>query len=286
MNNTRRNTEDAIKMRNSLNDYYSSLFANIFHNSIEVENLPSDLPKRYFIQQLYEHGGIAYDKKTELYLPYNLIGIDRYGLPTKCTLIQYVGGSFTRPINEVVILRANDKSTPIKMYVDVNVKKLVEIDIAIMQNIESTKTTTIVGVDGQQTLLSMTNIANSKRVGASVIYLDKSLANKVGETIKPIPIDAPYLVDKFLQDREKIMNETLTLLGVASTNTEKRERVQAIEVMSSQNFAIDCMNTLIDTFNYDAKFGGLDIRLKANTNLYELSEEQKEIDTKELNTNE
>lgn len=283
-NNTKQNTLDLIKMRSSLENYYASLFENIFHNSIVVEHLPKDLPKRYILHELYSKGNIAHDYKTKLYLPVNLTGINAYGLPTRAILIRYVGAALVRPIEDVCVLRTNDRSTPIKSYIDINIKKLVELDVAMMQNIESTKTTTIVAVDGQQQMLSLANMVNAKRLGAAVIYADSQLARQVGEIIKPVPIESPYLVDKFLQDREKILNETLSLLGVATANTEKRERVQSIEVMASQNYAIDCLNVLIDTFNYDAKMGGLDIRLKPNTNLFEMKDfEMQQINKGEVN---
>ena len=64
----------------------------------------------------------------------------------------------------------------------------------------------------------------------------------------------------------------MSLLGVATANTEKRERVQCIEVLASQNFANDFINCCIDTFNYDAKIGNNPLRLKGNTTLVKMSE--------------
>ena len=48
-------------------------------------------------------------------------------------------------------------------------------------------------------------------------------------------------------------------------NTYKKERVQSAEVEASNFYTIDAINTLIDTFNYDAEYGGVDIKLVPNT---------------------
>ena len=45
-----------------------------------------------------------------------------------------------------------------------------------------------------------------------------------------------------------------------------------MEVMASQGLAKDMISTLIDTFNYDAEYGGIPIRLKANTSLMKENE--------------
>lgn len=274
--NTKDLTKEQIKLRSDIYYHYAKLFQNLFHNSIVVENLPKDLPKRYILDELYMHGAIAYDYKNKLYLPFALTGVDKYGLPTKCTLIPYISGSFTRKIEEVCILRINDTMTSIYNMLDINIKKIVELDIAIMQNIESSKITTLVGTDNK-TMLSMTNIMNARRMGNAIVFVDSKSMNNQIDNIKTIPINAPYLVDRYLEDKEKIVNECFTMLGISSANIEKRERVQGIEILASQNLAIDCINMAIDTFNYDAKIGRLDIRIKANTNLIKESEIENQI---------
>ena len=272
---TRQAIQDAQKRRIELEDYYSSQLCALFHNSIEVENLPDDLPKRYLLKELYEHGAIAYDKETKLFLPFNAIGINQYGLPTDYQLIRYVGGSISRTADQVVILRTNDIQKPIKFFMDVNVKKLVDIDMAIEQNLDAIRTMTLIEVENQNTLMSLDNMAMARRIGASVVFVNKGSGSvKLGDTFKATNTGAQYLVDKLHEDRRHILNETLSILGTALSNTEKKERVQGMEILASENYALDMLNTCIDTFNYDAKIGGLDIKLKGNTNLVRVSEVQ------------
>ena len=128
-NNTRSSVRDAILKRNKYVDDYTSLFSMLFHNSVEIENLPSDLPKRYLLRVLRNKGGIAYDKQTELFLPYVEKGIDVYGLPQEYTLVGFNGFVVSRKPEEVVILRANDLKYPIvdKHIVDIIEKEELKI---------------------------------------------------------------------------------------------------------------------------------------------------------------
>ena len=279
---TRQAIRDAEKRRSSLRDYYETLFASLFHNSLKVENLPDDLPKRYLLKVLYKDGAIAYDKQTKLFLPFNATGYNQYGLPTRYSLVKFNGGTLQRDADQVVILRINDLMKSIEDLVDVNIVKLVDIDMSIEQNLDAIKTMTLIEVENQNTLMSLDNMNMARKIGASVVFVNKGSGSvKLGDTFKATNTGAQYLVDKLQENRRHILNETLSLIGTALANTEKRERVQGMEILASENYALDVLNTAIDTFNYDAKIGGLDIRLKGNTNLVRVSEIQMEQMTKE-----
>ena len=282
-NSTKQAYKDAIRKRNEYENDYRSLFSMLFHNSVEVEDLPVDLPKRYLLRILRNKGAIAYDKKTEVFLPFTKIGIDLYGLPKQYTLIGFNGTVFTRNADEVIILRANDLEYPIQNYIENQVAKIVDYDMAIEQNLEAIKTMSFAQVADQSQLLSLVNLQNAKRIGATIAYVNKS--SLTGTEIKVQQTGAEYLVDKLRQDRKECMNETLSTIGINVANVDKRERVQDAEIRASQGFALDCINTLVQTFNHDAELGGLKIRLKAKTSLViqnELDIEKKKAEIEDL----
>lgn len=261
-NNTKKAIQEAKAKRSKYFNYYVSNFCLLFNNSVEIVN-GDDLPKRYLLKVLRNRGAIAYDKQQKIYLPFTEIGIDLYGLPTQYQLIAYNGVTLLRSPDEVIILRANDLQYPIIEYFNQQAGKIVDIDMAIEQNIEAIKTMSIISVRDTAELLSLANYEYARRIGASVVYKEKGVEN----TVKVENTNAQYLVDKLLEARKEIINETLASIGIAVANTDKRERVQGLEVMASQGYAQDKLNTLVDTFNYDAEIGGLKIRLKANTTL-------------------
>lgn len=276
MSNTKKEYRKAQEKRKSYKDNYMALFTELFHNSVEVEN--SDIPKRYLLRTLLHKGGIAYDKETGLYLPYDGVGVDVYGLPTHYNLIGWNGYFVQRKVNDVVILRANDIKYPINQYFIQQAERAADIDMSIDQNLEAIKTMAIAYCDDPKEMLSLINQVESRRIGSTIIFVNKKATINTG--IKCESTGAQYLVDKLLEARRQILDETFSHIGISVANTDKRERVQGMEVMASQGLAKDLISTLVDTFNYDAKYGGLDIRLKANTSLMKEQEKlEEESDT-------
>lgn len=280
MSNTKREFAKAQAKREGYKNNYICLFKELFHNSVKVEN--SSIPKRYLLRTLMHKGGIAYDLKTGLYLPYDGVGVDVYGLPTQYNLVGQNGYVVVREAKDVVPLRANDIKYPIYIYFLQQAGRVADIDMAIDQNLESIKTMTIGYVDDNKQLLSLMNAAECRRIGCTLIFENKKAT--IGSGFKTESTGAQYLVDKLLEARRQILDETFSRIGISVANTDKRERVQGMEVMASQGLAKDSISTLIDTFNTDAKDGGLDIRLKANTSLMKENELNKEENESEDTT--
>lgn len=289
--NTRQARRQAEQKRKEYAEIYYNDFANLFHNAVEVIKLPNDLPKRYLLKVLMEKGGIAYDKTTRLFLPFTRMQIDVYGLPKAYTLVGYNGTTLVRKADEVVILRANDLEIPIEPYIISQANKIVDYDMAIEQNLDAIKVTTIAEVQDESQLLSLVNEYESRKIGSTLVVKNKK--SMAGAELKVSDTKAQYLVDKLRQDRKEVLNETLSKIGINVANVDKKERVQDAEIRASQGYALDSISVLIDTFNHDAKIGGLDIRLKGKTSLYiqnELDIDKKKLEilnlSKEEKTNE
>ena len=276
---SRQERKRAEKRRNEIASDYRNRLGLIFENSITFENLPDELPKRYLTRVLREKGGIAYDKISGLYLPYVRMGIDVYGLPTGYTLVGYDGTVFTRRADEVIILRTNPHSVPIQQFLDIQIEKIVEFDMSIMQNLDAIKTMSVIDVPDIKMLNTLQNLDDSRRIGASVAFAS-SLATK---SLNVFSTNAQFFIDKLNEARREIWNDTLAYLGVSTANVDKRERVQSAEIVATEGYSYDCLNILIDTFNYDAEIGGLPIRVRANTIMYEQLEN--EINNAEENEN-
>ena len=278
MSNTKKEYKKAQVKRATYKNNYLCLFTELFHNSVEVEN-GGDIPKRYLLRTLLHKGGIAYDKKTGLYLPYEGVGVDVYGLPTNYNLIGWNGLVLVRKVDEVVILRANDIKYPMYQYFLQQAERITDVDMSIDQNLEAIKTMAIAYCDDNKQLLSLMSEVESRRIGSTIIFVNKKAT--IGSGIKCESTGAQYLVDKLLEARRQMLDETFSHIGISVANTDKRERVQGMEVMASQGLAKDMISTLIETFNYDAKYGSLPIRLKANTSLMKENEMMKAGDENE-----
>ena len=273
--NTRESVKEALNRRKRYFESYLNRFSIFFHNSVSIETSEfKDLPKRYLLRTLMNKGAIAFDLETRLFLPFVSAGIDIYGLPTYYNLIGMNGYTKMCKPDEVVILRANDDMIPIQLYLEQQSGKLTDIDMAIEQNLEAIKTMSLVEVPDKATMLSFSNLESARQIGASVVFVNKS-AN-INGNVKVASTGAEYLIDKLQEARREILNETFQTLGIGTMNTYKKERVQSAEVEASNFYTIDSINTLIDTFNYDADFGGIDIHLVPNTIVSTVLEEDPE----------
>lgn len=264
--NSRKAAEEAVKYAQRQKTDYIALFASIFHNSVNVKNA-NDLPKRYLLRTLLGRGGIAYDRATQLYLPYTRMEIDVYGLPKRYQLIGFNGFNVIRKADEVVILRANDLAHPPWEYMELQADKLVEFDTAIKQNLEAIRTMTIAECADEATMLTMTNLNNARRIGATIAFVNKN--SMTGNSVTVQSTGAQYLVGELQEARRKCWDETMERLGIASGNKDKQQRVQTAEVDVNASYSKDMLNILIDTFNYDAEYGGIPIRLEGNTSAFE-----------------
>ena len=280
-NNSREARREAKRETQALFTNYLRRFVAFAHNAVKFENL-GDLPKRYLMRNLINYGAIAFDKQTGLYLRFVPIGYDIYGLPEQYQLYGVNGYTITRYPNEVVILRINDIQEPLKPYLIIKARRIAQYDNAILQNLDAIRTMTIYETENDANVLSLVNEAESRRIGATVFFKNKKAF--AGTDLKVSSTGAQYLIDKLQEARQKELNELFASIGTASANTDKRERVQGLEVNASLSYAYDSLYLNVDTFNYDAEQGGIQIRMKPNTSLIDLWGKQNEnnTDNKEL----
>ena len=268
--NTRAARREAEFKRNQERQFYITQFLSMAHNSVSFENLDDDVPKRYLLGTLFKTGQIAYDKQTKLWLRAIGKGIDVYGLPRTWQLFGANGFTVERKPDEIVVCRLNDLSAPLLPFLEIQSEKLIDIDSALAQNLDAIRTMTIAEVNDETQMLSLVNEYESRRLGATVVYKNKNASLPGDNTFKVQSTGAQYLIDKLSEYRSKVFDETLARIGTISTNTDKRARVQGLEIQSAQGYALDSLYVMCDTFNYDAELGGLSIRLKPNTSLQEI----------------
>lgn len=287
--NTKQAKQEALNLRNALYNDYMARWCSLFNNSITIKNLPPSVPKRYLLRELRNKGSIAFCDRIiidneityitdGLYLPYAGSGIDRYGMFTHYQL--YGANGFTTdfmPADDVVILRANDLSYPVSHTLELYANKLVDIDMAIRQNIDQLKVMSICQVPDQSTLLTLTNLYEAKQLGATIAYAAQNPLTI--NALSVIPTGAEYHINELQEARKTILDEALAVIGITTANTDKRERVQGIEVLASTSYAQSMIDMLVETFNHDAEVGGLSIRLRANNVTLSDTEEENQTDT-------
>lgn len=274
---TRQEIKFAEKRLARLVKHYTMYFEGMLHNAITIRNLPSDVPKRYFLRTLFKEGKIGEieGKNEQLFLPASGVGIDIYGLPTDYNLIAPNGYTAHLPASQVKIYRINDMAYPIYPYLQEQARKVAELDMAIAQNLDAIKTATFFRCKDQKEVLSLQNASYARRIGATVIFGTEDMAS----SLEMFSTGATYYCDKLYELRKEIINETLNRMGTLTANDDKRERVQTAEVDASACATLCNINVIIDTFNYDAKIAGSPLRMELNTCLGDVLSDEGKDDT-------
>lgn len=110
-------------------------------------------------------------------------------------------------------------------------RKLATIDAIVETNMGAQRTPFI--VYGSETS-ARTRQAIIQQLMQNRQYIELNNAIAANEQmVGVLQTEAPYVAEKLLADKQKILNEVVTVLGIDNTNTEKRERMIDAEATSN-----------------------------------------------------
>lgn len=257
---TKQVMQDAELYARRVEKEYKMFFLGLLHNAITVEGLPEEVPKRYFLNTLFNNGKIGYG--NGLYLPVSGIGIDVYGLPTEYVFQAANGINFTKKAKDCQIFRINDQEYPITPFIDLKCKQIAEIETSIHQNLFAVRTQAVYECADQASLLSLQNAFKARKLGAEVIFQSNAFTTDNKLTVHST--EADYLCDKLYELKNAYINEVLMRLGVMSEE-KKKEQTLEIEVNTNRGIAYEDIHIIVDTFNYDAETQGSNLRMSINS---------------------
>lgn len=209
-------------------------------NVFQIEDLPDDcvIDMSYVNSQLLTNGSIAWfidEVMGLLALPYiSMSGFDVYGRPVK---IQVIGqNGYTKVLNrgEFVIMYDNSKHIPLKTHIVQYAERLalmqrtIDINIAQQKTPRIWKTTSNREKSVKDTLNQIDGCENE------VIGFEDVITDDIECILQP----APFVSDKVSEQKEKLWNEFLRLVGVANLTVQKKERNIRDEVVASQGGTI------------------------------------------------
>lgn len=234
-----------------------SEYLNLLLNAVKIKPKGSAAALPFVVEafvkrSLFENGNVGYDKITSQWYYVYGEGLDDYGKPTTLVLVTANGKAFTRkayydkdedgaylidslPIPDLTMGAIIQETTDFMQ----------NCDVAMRQNLEACKTPYIVVCRDEKLRLSFDTALQQKQLGQAAIIVSEEL----GEGLKAVNVNTPYLVDKFAQARDGERDTLLNKFGILTANINKRERVQSTEVNATLGQASDYIYLLIDTFN-------------------------------------
>ena len=144
---------------------------------------------------------------------------------------------------DCVIIRNNADCIPTYPMIQLYSADLTNIKRTIDTNIEGQKMPIIIKCTDKQKL-SLKQAIKQKQDNEPVIYADKSLNT---EDIDVLKTDTPIVFDKLQQQKNNILNECLTFLGINNANTDKRERLVTNEVDANNDMIKINSDVMLET---------------------------------------
>lgn len=119
------------------------------------------------------------------------------------------------------------------LYADIRnyARRLARIDAILDVNHGAQRTPYIV-VGSEEGRNSRRDVIRKLESNEQYIQMNSELSGNLG-MVDVLQTVAPYVADKLLSDKQKILNEAVTMLGIDNTNNEKRERMIDAEATSN-----------------------------------------------------
>lgn len=249
-------------LRERLRSTWRGDFLNLLGNSVIIKGAPEDVPERWIKKLIFENGEFAYYNNMCLEISGNS-GYFVYDEPTRFEL-RAPNRVTTFFVNraDMAWIGANYLRKPITEFLDMQVNKIVELEISMLQNLFASRSPDILGVTDKSVILSIMQAMQQKYMGMPAIYLDNGGLD--GENVKQIKLSAEFSVDKYIALTQQIVTETLAHYGILSATSDKKERVQVGELEATGDFAYDAIYSIIDYVNRDAEKQECPIRLEFN----------------------
>lgn len=198
---------------------------------------------RFLELALFYNGRAVFVKDPELgYLALKVTPSDKlnvYELPTKVTAfsIQY---NKIYNFDDVVYIMNNEIEKPTQAILNLFAYRLYETERTIDVNLQAQKTPVLIEGD-TKSILTLKNVYMQYSGNTPVVFGNKQF--DISNKLNVLKTDAPYLIDKLDEHKQRLFNECLTILGINNANTDKKERLITNEVNSNDdliNYYFNC----------------------------------------------
>ena len=240
---------------------------------------------RFLEKALFENGRACFVKNKTL--GYQVLyanpsdKLNIYYLPTKINAWS-IGQSDYYDFDDIVYIMNNNLEKPTIETIKLFAYKLYDVQRTIDTNLNAQRTPVLIEGD-TKTILTLKNAYAQYTGNMPVIFGNKQF--DISNKLNCIKTDAPYLVDKLEMEKQTVVNDCLTFLGINNVNFEKQERLVTDEANANNQliqYYLQCFyktrQDAVDQINEKfLKDSDLKIKLKININDDEFKQEMQEI---------
>lgn len=266
--------------------HYFNTFYELAMNRFKWKNLPDEIPNRYLEQHLCDNGLMVFFKDEEMKkfccLTGTASGFDLYYNPTHFNVVGGNGYSNNELDNtNAVAIWNNFTRTADIMHIYLFAKSVYDIFVSAMVNCKAQKTPVLVQAESEKQKLTMENIYMKYEGNQPVIFVKD--AKTISDAIKVLNTEAPYVADKLMDLKDKIVEEFLKWLGVKMPLVNGRERLVAQEQSDANQVTFQLRNRGLQSRQLAIKEinekWGLDIQIEFNEDLGSMVTESLGVET-------
>jgi hypothetical protein len=202
------------------------------------ENMPEMIDVAYMNAVLVNKGAIAFFKDEIMgliALPFSISGkLDVYGRPQR--IIAYGKNGYNKPLNkgELVIMYDNYGRYPLILDIYQYAERMAELERTKDINIRQQRTPRIWQTSDEKMRTLKDILNNVDAYSDDVIAYDSFAIDEINGVLLP----APFVADKLQDEKEKLWNEFLRLIGVSNVSIQKKERNIKDEISASNGGTI------------------------------------------------
>lgn len=203
-------------------------------SQFQIENMPEKWSHGYFLRNLFLNGYICITDTTlgVLALQTGIAGYNVFGEPTECVIGNPVLGSIRRTIDDdCVLVKIFPDYGNFCSILDYYSFMLANCDSSIAVNTMNCKATNICECSDKATAESYKKAMDEIYSGKPGVFVKSGMASNITQS----KIKENFVGKELLEVQKSIKNEWLTLIGVKSVNTLKRERLVTAEAESSSD---------------------------------------------------
>ncbi|MGL5569365.1 MAG: hypothetical protein ACRDB9_08990 [Cetobacterium sp.] len=210
-----------------------NLYSLIAKNRFRWLNLPPELESHIIEELLFNNGEIAFFKDESkggyLTLPNTCNGmLNVYGEPLNFNVIG-VNYSKQLSIGEMVRIKANDESIPTRQHIEHYAKWIEEIETTMKRNLKLLRQPDIV-CSTKENEFSMKAMYKKIEEGEDAIFVEAQHGARGDVGINVLNRNAQNYIPELQKNKDDLIFELLTFLGINNANTSKKERMLVDEV--------------------------------------------------------
>lgn len=226
-----------------ITNYYTYLMKlrqcrSLAENVFCYENMPEMIDVAYMNAVLVNKGAITFFKDEIMgliALPFSISGkLDVYGRPQR--IIAYGKNGYNKPLKkgEFVIMYDNYGRYPLILDIYQYAERLAELERTKDINIRQQRTPRIWQTSDEKMRTLKDILNNVDAYADDVIAYDSFAIDEINGVLLP----APFVADKLQDEKEKLWNEFLRLIGVSNVSIQKKERNIKDEISASNGGTI------------------------------------------------